>query len=253
MRARGFTLVEVLVALVVMSVMAMMAWRGIDAIVRSRDISQANLEKTARLQTVLAQWEQDLLQVQDSKVVNALSFDGATLRLTRRQPEGLQVVAWTVRNGALYRWAAAPAVDTAALNSAYERSQQALALDSKAQLRALDGITGWQLYFYRGNSWTNAQSSGDDETQSQSGSQGGNGTTNPPKPNGNEDNKTVTDGNNGKNSGGTGSNNPNAPNGNANPPPQKRLPTGVRMVLQFAPGSGLEGQLTRQIALGPQS
>ena len=34
--ARGFTLVEVLVALLVMAVMAGMAWQGVDGIVRSR-------------------------------------------------------------------------------------------------------------------------------------------------------------------------------------------------------------------------
>ena len=65
-RARGFTLVEVLVALVVMATMAGMAWRGIDALVRSREIAQVRLANTARLQTVLAQWEVDLRAVQDS-------------------------------------------------------------------------------------------------------------------------------------------------------------------------------------------
>ena len=49
---RGFTLVEVLVALVVMATMAAMAWRGIDALVRSREIAQVRLAQTARLQTV---------------------------------------------------------------------------------------------------------------------------------------------------------------------------------------------------------
>ena len=61
----GFTLVEVLVALVVMATMAAMAWRGIDALVRSRETAQGHLAQTARLQTVMAQWELDLRALQD--------------------------------------------------------------------------------------------------------------------------------------------------------------------------------------------
>lgn len=223
----GFTLIEVMVALVIMSVMALMAWRGVDAIIRSRDISLSHLEQTARLQTVLAQWERDLQEMQDSQVMPALAFDGASLRITRRQPQGLQVVAWTLRDGALYRWASAPATDTAALRSAYERSQQGLSLEARNQVRALEGVTSWQLYFFRGNSWSNAQSSDDENNDAKQVQQ-------PPQ---------------------EGQQDPNAakPPAQPNSPTQKRLPSGVRMLLQFAPGQGLEGQLTRQIALGPQS
>ena len=93
MRARGFTLIEVLVALVIMATMAVMSWRGIDALLKSRDIAQSHLDQTVRLQTVLAQWEQDLRSLQDSRVVPPLSFDGASMRITRQQALGMQVVA----------------------------------------------------------------------------------------------------------------------------------------------------------------
>ena len=65
----GFTLVEVLVALFIMAVLAGLAWRGVDALVRTRDGSKAAAEAVLRLGTVLAQWEQDLNQVQDSAAV----------------------------------------------------------------------------------------------------------------------------------------------------------------------------------------
>ena len=64
-RGRGFTLVEVLVALLIMAVLSAMAWQGIDGIVRARDMSQAQMERTLRLNTVIAQWEQDLMAVYD--------------------------------------------------------------------------------------------------------------------------------------------------------------------------------------------
>ena len=49
MKARGFTLVEVLVALVVMSILAGLSWQGVDAMVRSRDAVGATAERGLRL------------------------------------------------------------------------------------------------------------------------------------------------------------------------------------------------------------
>ena len=80
--ARGFTLVEVLVALLLLAVLSGLAWRALDAMLRTREITQASIERSATLQTALAQWEQDLAQIQDSgKIVPALDFDGQSLRI----------------------------------------------------------------------------------------------------------------------------------------------------------------------------
>lgn len=201
---RGFTLIEVLVALLVMATMAVIAWRGIDALLKSRDIAQTHLDRSALLQTVLAQWELDLRALQDSQVVEPLSFDGASMRLTRQQPLGLQVVAWTLRDGRLYRWEGPVQQSVAALQQSFEQSQQFLAQDSR-RLLMLEDLDGWQLYCYRGNSWSNCLSS-DNVTPPQAGG-----------------------------------------------PQRAQLPTGVRMVLEFAPRSGFAGPLTRQIIVGPQS
>ena len=67
-RESGFTLVEVLVALLVMAIMAGMAWQGVDGIVRARDASRLRMEQSLRLSAVIAQWEQDLASVQDTLV-----------------------------------------------------------------------------------------------------------------------------------------------------------------------------------------
>lgn len=217
-RPAGFTLVEVLVALVIMTTIAVMAWRGIDGMLRSRESSQASLAQTERLQTVLAQWELDLRSLQDGGSATPLAFDGASLRLTRRQPGGLQVITWTLRNGQLQRWESPPATTQAELRGAYERSLQGLTQNGR-QLLALEGLAGWQMFFYRGNAWSNAQSS-DDVAQ----------PAGPPA---------------GPASAPTGA--------DAGSGGSRVLPTGVRMILQFAPDSGFGGPLTRQIELGPQS
>ena len=212
-RFNGFTLVEVLVAMMIMSIVAIMAWQGVDGIVRTRDATQIRLEQTLRLNTVIAQWEQDLALLQDSNVAPGFSFDGASVRLTRRAETGLQLVVWSLApglqgapsGGTLLRWAAAPVTDSAALQNQWERSQQFQGQES-GQLRALSGIEQWKLYCFRANAWSNCQSSSDVEP--------------------------AADG--------------------ASAPPRDALPSGVRLVLGFAPGSGLNGSLTRDVQLGPQ-
>jgi general secretion pathway protein J len=171
-RATGFTLVEVLVSILILSVVAGMAWQGVDAMLRSRDISVERLDAQLRLQSTIGQWETDLEAVQDSGVVPALQFDGASLRLTRRADEGLQVVVWSLRGTAWTRWVAPAATRAAALQESWLRSQQLLGNET-GQLRTLTGITDWQVYFWRGNGWSNAQSTGDTQAaQTPSGTPG---------------------------------------------------------------------------------
>lgn len=159
-RLSGFTLVEVLVGLAIMATLAAMAWRGVEGISRSRTISQEAVERTLRLNTALAQWERDLLELEDTGVVQALAFDGATLRLTRRQEAGAQVVAWTLRGGSWWRWASPATTRVAELRQHWLRSQQLMG-DEPGTLRILEGASTVQVYFWRGSGWSNAQSSGD--------------------------------------------------------------------------------------------
>jgi len=101
----GFTLVEVLVALLAMAILASLSWQGLDGILRARDGTRDALDRTVRLATVVTQWEQDLQALFDTAVVPALAFDGQTLRLTRRVDAGVALVAWSVRGGVWQRWA----------------------------------------------------------------------------------------------------------------------------------------------------
>ena len=159
-RGSGFTLVEVLVALVIMAVMAAMGWQGVSVMARAREIGLAASERTLRLSALIGQWEQDLAAIYDSPLVPGVSFDGGALRLVRRSEGGVQVVVWSLREGVWRRWAGPLAVRTGDLQQAWMASQQ-LQGNEPGQLRLVDGVTGWQVYFYRGQGWSNAQSSGD--------------------------------------------------------------------------------------------
>ena len=157
---RGFTLVEVLVALMIMAVLSTMAWQGIDGIVRARDISQAQLDRSLRLNTVIAQWDQDLAAVQDVATLPALAFDGANLRLVRQVAGGAQLVVWTLQGTQWLRWTGPVVTHIGELQESWMRSQQLMG-DETGTLKLLDDVSSVHMEFYRGNSWTNAQSSGD--------------------------------------------------------------------------------------------
>ena len=219
-RYRGFTLIEVLVAMVVMAIMSLMAWQGVDGIARTRESNQLRLEQVLRLETVIAQWEQDLTAVQETTAVPALRCDGRAVRMTRRAEGGMQVVSWALlpndRGGTWQRWAGPVTTTTRGLQESWFRSQQ-LQGSEDGQLRALDGLESWQVYFFRGNAWSNCQSSDDV------------GPATPVSP--------VT---------------PVSASSPASGVAQRTLlPSGVRVVIAFAPGSGLNGSLVRDVLIAP--
>jgi general secretion pathway protein J len=210
---RGFTLIEVLVAMVVMAIMSLMAWQGVDGIVRARESNQVRLEQVLRLETVIAQWEQDLASIQETTVVPTLSCDGQSVRLIRRAEGGLQVVVWALRpdsQGSVWqRWASPPMTTTRNLQESWLRTQQFQGSET-GQLRAITGLEDWHVYFFQGTAWANCQS--------------------------------------------TGNLLPTAPSAStpaAAAAPKVALPEGVRVVLGFAPGSGIAGSLVRDTLIAP--
>jgi general secretion pathway protein J len=169
---RGFTLIELLIAITLMAVLAGLSWRGLDSLMRSRDITQAQVDKTAVLQTVLAQWQADLNAVQPvPSIADAgVLWDGRTLRITRRATAwradgadaGLWVVAWTLRGNQWFRWQSTPLQTRAALQQAWanaERWGQNPSADDAAFETSLIPLDAWQLTYFRGNAWSNPLSS----------------------------------------------------------------------------------------------
>jgi general secretion pathway protein J len=148
----------VLVALALMAVLASMSWQGIASVADAKRASDERVNATLRIGTVLAQWEQDLGQLHDTALVPAISFDGQTLRLVRRQADGLQLVAWALREGRWTRWSSPVVSRAGGLQEAWLASQQLLG-NEPDQLTLMEQVAVWQVYFYRGNAWSNAQSS----------------------------------------------------------------------------------------------
>ena len=179
-RQQGFTLIELLIAITLMAVLVGLSWRGLDNLMRTRDITQTQVDQTAVLQTVLDQWHSDLNAIQTVPGINetGVSWDGRTLRLTRRatawRPEGgdagLWVVGWTLRNNQWVRWQS-PALQTrGALMQAWtlaERWGQNASSEDALRETVLIPMDAWQLTYFRGNAWSNPLSSaGNTETNS---------------------------------------------------------------------------------------
>ena len=190
-KQKGFTLIELLIAITLMAVLAGLSWRGLDSLMRSRDITQAQVDKTAVLQTVLAQWQADLNAVQPVPNLTeaGVQWDGRTLRLTRRATTwradgadaGLWVVAWTLRNNQWLRWQSPPLQTRTALQQAWanaERWGQNPSSDDAALETVLTPLDAWQLTYFRGNAWTNPLSSAGN-TEASSNNTGGNAALTP--------------------------------------------------------------------------
>ena len=183
-RPSGFTLIEVLVALTIMAVMAMLTWRGIDGMARAQESTRRYTDDVLALQAGLSQWRADLDAMmvwpvtdgsppyQTSASQRSLSWDGRLLRITRAsagEPAGgLRVVAWTRRpDGQWLRWQSAPFLSQNAWKAAWDNAEnwshaanELAAEGTGAQAVRVANATEWQVHYFRNNAWTNPLSSG---------------------------------------------------------------------------------------------
>lgn len=118
----GFTLIEVLVALALMALVSLMAWRGLASVSGARDLIAAQAEDTDAIVRTLGQMARDVElsytgPAFDSPGLDAVAFTtglrllpraagGQTLEILRPDPDGnglWQRVHWQVRADGLWR------------------------------------------------------------------------------------------------------------------------------------------------------
>jgi general secretion pathway protein J len=178
----GFTLVELMVAIVVMALLALLSWRGLDGMTRVQSQTQTHTDSVLALQAGLSQWQTDLDAISEQANVpgvQGLDYDGQVLRLTRSyaektektgQVDSIRVVAWSQRSieGATkwLRWQSEPLKTRAELQAAWLQAKQwasnATEADKKGEV-VVAAIDKWQIFYYRNDAWVNALSSADVE------------------------------------------------------------------------------------------
>ena len=172
---RGFTLIELLVALAAMAVMAGLSWRGLDGMTRAQAQIQQRADAVLTLQAGLMQWSADLDGLVQLPRTPTLDWDGRGLRIVRRstvQPgDGLLVVAWSRRNvngtDQWLRWQSPPQFSRGALQTAWERAAQWAQNPGDAEKKdevRITPLAQWQIFYFRGNAWTNPLSSNNAST-----------------------------------------------------------------------------------------
>ncbi len=119
---RGFTLLELLVAITVLSIVSIIAWRGLDSLVNTRARLDPEAEEVRALLTLFGQVERDLAHVaiptlfalSGPAVRLSIDSDGQVLELTRMAPtrevdaSALQTVMYRVTDSALWRQSTPP-------------------------------------------------------------------------------------------------------------------------------------------------
>lgn len=150
--ARGFTLLELLVAISILAMVSMIAWRGLDSLVRTRERLGPEAEQVRALLTAFGQLERDLARVAradffalPSAPVNVrLATQGQVLEIVRIAPgaEGqasaLQTVFWRVTDGYLMRQASPPA-----------RTLGAVEDEQLSNVRLLDNVKAMRVRIWR--------------------------------------------------------------------------------------------------------
>lgn len=156
-KARGFTLLELLVAITVLSIVSIIAWRGLDSLVNTRARLDPEGDEIRALLTAFGQVERDLAHIATPTffalpvpaVRVSIDSAGQGLELTRLAPareseaSAIQTVFYRVNDGALWRQATAP-TRTLGNTEAQQLSNVKLLNDVKAlRIRLWRDKQGW--------------------------------------------------------------------------------------------------------------
>jgi len=161
-RNNGLTLIELLVAISILSFIAVLGWRGLDSIVRARVALTSDLEQTRGMQLAFAQLQSDCAHLASSTTITGMAplvAEEGRLTLVRtvfadNQPSRLQVVAYRLKDNVLTRFESAATRDLTELGALWQSAandtdtSQAVALLSGVSALTMrlwvSGGTGWR-------------------------------------------------------------------------------------------------------------
>ena len=163
-RAKGLTLVELLVAISVLGFVAVLGWRGLDSIVRARIALTSDLEQTRGMQLAFAQMQSDcshLVSTSDLPNRIPLAVGQGQLTLVRtvfadNQPSRLQVIAYRVDDGVLTRRESAATRDLRELDKLWLTAANDPATNNNDTIQAValqSDVTALTMRLWVNNGW----------------------------------------------------------------------------------------------------
>lgn len=149
----GFTLLELLVAITVLSIVALIAWRGLDSLTHTRERLAPEADQVRALLVAFGQIERDLAEVVNTSFVPLrgapLNARGNGFDLVRfapvvpGEPTAVQTVAYEFRDGKLIRQATPP-MDSVESAPSARLSAVALLVDLRSlSIRVWQPGRGW--------------------------------------------------------------------------------------------------------------
>ena len=155
--SRGFTLLELLVAITVLSIVSMIAWRGLDSLVATRERLEPEVDDVRSLLTTFGQMERDLTQITNPTFLGlttsplniGVADGGQVIELARvaspvadRATE-VQTVFYRVVDGSLVRQATPPLPAFDRANAENFETARLMASVQSMSVRVWQVPTGW--------------------------------------------------------------------------------------------------------------
>ena len=158
-RRPGFTLVELLVAISILALVAVLGWRGLDGIVRARVALEREMLQTRGMQLAFAQMQSDCEHLGDAMLLknrqNVLA-ENDRLTLIRivyadSQAAQLQVVSYRIKDGVLARRESNGTRDLGQLDVLWQAALSDLDPSPGVALQA--GVAGMAMRLWDGSAW----------------------------------------------------------------------------------------------------